>query len=101
MLAPNWEDQNPEKKPIINYFANRQHTKMILRKTEKNILQSCIYCRNYENCTKLFAYNEVFKQQGFWSFNRHITCWNIFDSDWSSKNRIFKLLLEKCKLLWE
>ena len=68
MLAPNWEDHDAEKNPIINY------------------------CRNCENCTKLFEYNEVFKQQGFWSFNRHITCWNLFDPDWSSKSRIFKLL---------
>ena len=74
MLALNWEDHDAEKNLIVNYFADRQHTKLLLEKIEKKIIDSCFYCRNCENCTKLFAYNKVFKQQEFWLFNRHLKC---------------------------
>ena len=37
MLAPNWEDHYIETNPIINYFADRQHTELILRKIEQKI----------------------------------------------------------------
>ena len=92
ILAPNWEDHDAEKNLIVNYFADRQHTEFLLKKIEKKIIKTCFYCKNCENCTKLFEYNKVFKQQGFWSFNRHLKCWNVFDPDWFIKNRIFKLL---------
>ena len=32
MLAPNWEDHDLETNPIVNYFADRQHTELILKK---------------------------------------------------------------------
>ena len=37
MLAPNWEDHDLETNPIINYFADRQHTELILKKVENEI----------------------------------------------------------------
>ena len=74
MLAPNWGDHDAEKNPIVNYFADRQHTELSLKKIEKKIIESCFYCRNCENCTKLFPYNKVFKQQGFGSFSRYLKC---------------------------
>ena len=59
MLPLNWEDHDAEKNLIVNYFADRQHTKLLLEKIEKKIIESCFYCRNCENCTKLFACNKV------------------------------------------
>ena len=91
ILAPNWEQLDAEKNPIINYFADRQHTEIILRKIEKTIELHCFYCMNCEDCKKLNKYKEVFKQQGFWSFNKDIKYWNVYDPDWCSKNKIFKL----------
>ena len=35
MLAPNWEDHDAKTNPIVNYFADRHHTELILRKIEK------------------------------------------------------------------
>ena len=35
MLAPNWEDHDLESNPIINYFVDRQHTELILKKNRK------------------------------------------------------------------
>ena len=72
MLAPNWEDLDAEKCRLINYVAGRQHTEIILRKIEEKIVQSCFYCINCEKCIKLSDYKNVFKQQGFWIFNKHI-----------------------------
>ena len=37
MLAPNWEDHDLESNPIINYFADREHTQLILKKIENKI----------------------------------------------------------------
>ena len=35
MLAPNWEDHDIKKKVIVNNFADRQHTELILRQKKK------------------------------------------------------------------
>ena len=67
MLAPNWKDHDIETNRIVNYFADRQHTELILKKIEKKIETWCFYCKECENCNKLFQYREVFKQQGFWT----------------------------------
>ena len=32
MLAPNWEDHDAEKNPIVNCFADRQHTELAIKK---------------------------------------------------------------------
>ena len=92
MLAPNWnKDHDPQKNPIINYFADRFHNELILRKVEKKVIEKCFYCRECENYKKLSKYNEIFKQQGFGTFNKQINCWNVFDPDWFYKNELQKL----------
>ena len=55
MLAPNWEDHDAEKNTKVNYFADRQHTEIILRKIEKTIERHCFYSKNCEDCKKLFT----------------------------------------------
>ena len=72
MLAPNLEDHNAETNPIINYFADRRHTEIILKKFEMTVIKTCFYCRDCENCTKLSNYRKVFNAQGFWTFNKHM-----------------------------
>ena len=72
MLAPNWEIHNPEKNTIVNYFADRQHTELILKKLEKRIELGGFYCKNCKGYKKLFTYKKVFKKQGFWSFNKDV-----------------------------
>ena len=92
MLARNWEDHDAEKNTIINYFADRQHTEKILKKIESKVVRSCFYCKVCQNCRKLNTYKDVFKQQGFWTFNKKIKYWNVYDPNWSMRNEIFKLL---------
>ena len=92
MLAPNWADHDLETNLIINYFADKFHTEQVLRKIEKLIEKKCFYCQECKNCKKLFEYRNVFKQQGFWTFNKDIKVWNVFDPAWCRKNRV--LILE-------
>ena len=42
MLAPNWEDHDLETNPIINYFADRQHAELILKKVENKIKKKTV-----------------------------------------------------------
>ena len=72
MLAPNREDHDAKTNPIINYFADRQHTELILRKIEKEIEKNCFFCKTCENCQNLEKRRKIFKKMGFWSFNKNI-----------------------------
>ena len=92
MLAANWEDHDLETNPIINYFADMFHTEQVLRKIGKLMEKKCFYCQECKNCKKRFEYRNVFKQQGFLTFNKHIKVWNVFDPAWCKKNRV--LILE-------
>ena len=49
MLAPNWAGHDMETNTIVNYFADRQHTELSLRKIEKKIETCCFYCKECEN----------------------------------------------------
>ena len=91
MLVPYWEDHDAKKNPIVSYFADRQHTELAIKKTEMKIIKTCFYCRTCENCTKFSNYKIFFNGQGFWTFNKHIRCWNVFDPEWSYKNKKFEL----------
>ena len=97
MLAPNWEDHDAKTDPIVNYFADRHHTELILRKIEKKIETSCFFCKTYKNCQKLENRKKIFKKMGFWSFNKDIKHWNVFELDWCAKNRVFNLEAVKIK----
>ena len=92
MIAPNWEDYDIKTNSIINYFADRQHTELILRKIEKKSKTSCFYCHKCENCKKLFRYKDVFKQFGFWTFNKDMKYWDVYDPDWCKDNKFFRIL---------
>ena len=37
MLAPNWAGHDIETNTIVNYFTDKQHTELILRKIEKKL----------------------------------------------------------------
>ena len=82
MLRLNWEDHDLETNPIINYFADRQHTEFLLKKIESKIKKNRFYCKICGDCNKLEEYRKVLKQLGFWTFNKEIKCWNVFDPDW-------------------
>ena len=55
MLAPNWSDHDIETNPIVNYFADRQHTELILRKIEKKIKTAAFTAKNVKTATNFFS----------------------------------------------
>ena len=90
-LAPNWEDHDAATNPIINYFADKHHTEIILKQQEYFIAETCSYCNECKNCTKFKSYREEFKKKGFWTFNKNVRYWNVYDPDWSYRNDFFSL----------
>ena len=57
-LAPNWEDHDASANPIINYFAGRKQTEIILKKQEYSIAETCKYCKVCQNCKKVNIYRD-------------------------------------------
>ena len=55
------------------------------------IIKTCFCYRTCENCTKFSNYKNFLNKQGFWTFNKHIRCWNVFDPEWSYKSKNFEL----------
>ena len=95
MLAPNWEDHNLETKPIINYFADRNHTEMVLKKVENKVKKRCFYCQKCKNWKTFQEYLKVFKQNVFWTFNKNVKNWNVYDPIWRKKNAYLEIVALK------
>ena len=80
-LRPNWVDHN----------KNKWHMSLILLRQEIEIEQGCYYCKKCEKCKKLDEYLAEFKKKGFWTFNKNVKAWNVFDPDWSIENKFFSM----------
>ena len=61
-LAPNWENHDAATCIIINYFVDRHHTEIILKKQEYLIAETCSYCKECKNCTELKTYRKELKR---------------------------------------
>ena len=46
----------------------------MLKKVENKIKKNCFYCKMCGDCNKLEENRKVFKQYGFWTFNKEIKC---------------------------
>ena len=91
MLAANWSDHDAKINSIINYFADRQHTGKIIRDIDNFVSQSSHYCKICLKCQKLHTYKREFNKMGFWTFNKDVKYWDVYDQDWSYRNEVFKL----------
>ena len=89
VLRPNWDEQDAATCQIINYFADRNNTALILVKQENEIGKNCYFCNLCKNCNRLKECRAEFKRVGFWTFNKHVRVWNVFDPEWSIKNKVF------------
>ena len=90
-LRPNWDEHDAATCPIINYFADRQNTALIITKQEKKKEKSCYFCRMCKNCNRLKECRAEFKKMGFWTFNKGVKIWSVFGPEWSNKNRVFSM----------
>ena len=95
MLAPNWEDHNLETNPIINLFADRNHTEMVFKNVENKVKKRCFYCQKCKNCKTFQEYIKVFKQKGFWTFNKNVKNWNVNEPMWCKTNIYLKIVALK------
>ena len=91
VLRTNWVDHDKNTCLVMNYFADREHTTLILLRQEIKIDSGCYYCHKCEKCKKLKEYLTESKKKGFWTFNKHVKAWNIFDPDWSIENKFFSM----------
>ena len=52
--------------PIMNYFADMQHTEKVLRDIEDTVIKSkCFCCKRCKNCQKCKTYRNEFVKKGF------------------------------------
>ena len=75
----------------VNYLERRRNTELIIHKVERLLKLKCFYCYNCENFTKFQIYQKEFKRNGFWTFNKYIEFWDIFDPYYNSKNANFEI----------
>ena len=53
-LRPNWDEHDAATCPIINYFADRHNTELVITKQEKKkIGKTCYFCNMCKNCNRL------------------------------------------------
>ena len=90
-FRPNWDEHDAATCSIINYFADRNNTALILTKQKEKIGKTCYFCNTCKNCNRLKKCTAEFKKMGFWTFNKSVTIWNVFDPEWSIKNRVFSM----------
>ena len=96
VVRPNWDNHNKDICEIKNYYADREHAELILLRQEIQIQNTCNYCIVCEKCKKFLTYSKEYKKMGFWTFNKDVRIWEIYDPDWSYKNNIFEI--KPCKL---
>ena len=96
VVRPNWDNQNKDVCGIMNYYVDREHVELLLLRQEIQIENTCNYCIVCEKCKKFLTYSKEYKKMGFWTFNKDVRIWEIYDPDWSYKNNIFEI--KPCKL---
>ena len=97
LVAPNWwVNHNKDICHIKNYYADREDAELILLRQEIQIGNSCEYCLTSDKCKKYLQCSKEYKKNGFWTHNEKVKIWEIFDTDWSYKNDIFRI--EPCNL---
>ena len=85
VVRPNWDNQNKDVCGIMNYYVDREHVELLLLRQEIQIENTCNYCIVCEKCKKFLTYSKEYKKMGFWTFNKDVRIWKIYDPDWSYK----------------
>ena len=90
-LGPNWDEHDAATCLIINYFADRNNTALILVRQGNEIGKNCYFCNICKNCKRLKECRDEFKGVGFWTFNKYLRVSNVSDPEWLIKNRVFSM----------
>ena len=73
----------------INIFLERDTLKKLVEKLEIHVSKSCFYCSNCQFCKEMNIRRDELKRMGFWSHNRSIKYWNVYDPLYNKKNEKF------------
>ena len=92
-ILPNWNKNTCE---ITNYYLTKERAEELLSKQETQIEDTCEYSLTCRKCKNYLTYSKEYEKVGFWTFNKNIKVWEIFDPDWSYKNTIFEI--KRCSL---
>ena len=50
---------------IINYFAERQSVRKVLRDAEIEVIKKCCYCKSFKICHKFYSIKSELEKKGF------------------------------------
>ena len=64
MVASNWEDRDAKTNPIIDYFADRQNTELILRKVKKGNRNELFFLQNVQKLSKVRKQKKNLQENG-------------------------------------
>ena len=93
---PNWDNHDKNICSIKNYYIDRERAEEVLLRQEIQIENTCEYCLVCEKCKRYLIYSKEYKKTGFWTFNKNVRIWEVFNPDWSYKNTVFEI--KPCKL---
>ena len=93
---PNWDNHDKNICSIKNYYIDRERAEEVLLRQEIQIENTCEYCLVCEKCKRYLTYSKEYKKTGFWTFNKNVRIWEVFNPDWSYKNTVFEI--KPCKL---
>ena len=76
----------------VNMFLDRETVEKLLQKLEKHMINYCYYFSNCQFCKENKIRRDELKRMGFWTHNKTVKCWNVYDPLYNKKN-------EKCTVL--
>ena len=75
----------------VNQFLKREHVENLLSDIENHLKKYCYYCKNCEFCNAYLVRRAEMKKMGFWTHNKHIKFWDVYDPLWHRDNVKFTL----------
>ena len=60
-------------------FLARDTLNKLVEKLEVHVSKNCFYCSNCQFCKEMKIRRDELKRMGFWSHNRNIKYWNVYD----------------------
>ena len=76
---------------IVNYFAERQSVKKALNDAEIALMKVCYYCKNCKKCKRFYSIKSKLVKMEFFTFNKHIQCWDVRNPEFNETNREFEV----------
>ena len=76
---------------LINQFCSRKYMENILKKLENHMVKYCYYINDCEFCNAYIVCCAEFKKIGFWTHNKYVKCWDVYDPLYNKQNKKFSI----------